>query len=546
MPPLLPPQPAAPPASSGAAPPRSTRWAQRLDSPRWLLGALALWLLATLGLRPLLLPDEGRYANVAREMLVGTAPDAWFVPTLNGLPFFHKPPLMYWLDMAAMQLFGITPFAARAAPLLGAWAMGAALYLALRRWHGARIARIGLAVLATSPFFFFGGQYANHDMLVAGLITLAVLCIARAVDEPPRVHTGWLAVGWVACALAVLAKGLIGIVLPALVIGPWLLAQGRWRQTLGLLHPLGVLAFLAVAAPWFVAVQLRYPGFFDYFFVEQHFRRFAQASFNNVRPFWFFALVMPLLTLPWSLWLPAAARRLLPLRHDPAQRATLGLYLWWGLAVPGFFSLPSSKLVGYALPALAPWCALLACGVALRASRSVHPTRTGTAWRASLATAVLLCGVGMAALIWKAPHSNRAAAEVLAAQLQRAPDDRVVMVDEYLYDVPFYANLKRPVLIASSWSDPDLPKRDNWRKELFDAARFAPGLGRTVLWPLERLGSLPCSSAAAWFLIEPQHAPRVLSLPGASRVYVDAHTELWRAPGRPCQAVPVTTPAAPR
>ncbi len=530
MPPLPPPTPT------------SSLWAQRLDSPRWLLAALTLWLLATLGLRPLLLPDEGRYANVAREMLVGAAPDSWFVPTLNGLPFFHKPPLMYWLDMAAMQLFGTTPFAARVAPLLGAWAMGAALYLALRRWHGARIARIALVVLATSPFFFFGGQYANHDMLVAGLITLAVLCIARAVDAPPRVHTGWLAAGWVACALAVLAKGLIGIVLPALVIGPWLLAQGRWRQTLGLLHPLGPLAFLAVAAPWFVAVQLRYPGFFDYFFIEQHFRRFAQASFNNVRPFWFFALVMPLLTLPWSLWLSAAARRLLPLRHDPAQRATLGLYVWWGLAVLGFFSLPSSKLVGYALPALAPWCALLAWGIALRPAPA---SRIGTAWRASLATAVLLCGVGVAGLTWKAPHSNRAAAEVLAAQLQRAPDDRVVMVDEYLYDVPFYANLKQPVLIASTWSDPDLPKRDNWRKELFDAARFAPVSGQAVLWPLERLGSLPCSNAAAWFVIKPQYAPRVLSLPGAKRVYADANTELWRVPGRPCQVVPAT-PAAPR
>ena len=541
------PLPAAPHAGSGAATPGSARWTQRLDSPRWLLSALALWLLATLGLRPLLLPDEGRYANVAREMLVGAAPDAWFVPTLNGLPFFHKPPLMYWLDMAAMQLFGITPFAARAAPLLGAWAMGAALYLAMRRWHGARIARIALAVLATSPFFFFGGQYANHDMLVAGLITLAVLCLARAVDEPPRVNPRWLVAGWVACALAVLAKGLIGIVLPALVIGPWLLAQGRWRQTLGLLHPLGPLAFLAVAAPWFVAVQLRYPGFFDYFFVEQHFRRFAQTSFNNVRPFWFFALVVPLLTLPWSLWLPAAARRLLPLRHDPVQRATLGLYFWWGLAVLGFFSLPSSKLVGYALPALAPWCALLAWGMALRPVQPPRmPSLGGRAWRASLLAAALLCAVGVAGLTWTAPHSNRAAARVLAAQLQRAPDDRVVMVDEYLYDVPFYANLKRPVLIASTWSDPDLPRHDNWRKELFDAARFAPSVGQAVLWPLERLADLPCGNAAAWFVIKPQHAPQVLSLPGANRVYADPNTELWRVPGRACAAleVPQALPAA--
>ena len=537
----MPPSPNDHRSDATRAPARKAAW---LESTPSLLGALALWLLATLGLRPLLLPDEGRYANVAREMLVAPASDGWLVPTLNGLPFFHKPPLMYWLDIVAMQLFGVTPFAARVAPVIGAWLMGAALYLAMRRWHGSRIANFALAVLATSPFFFFGAQYANHDMVVAGLITVAVLSIARAVDEPPRVHTGWLVAGWIACALAVLAKGLIGIVLPALVIGPWLLAQGRWRQTIGLLHPLGPLAFVAVAAPWFVAMQARYPGFFDYFFVEQHFRRFAQTTFNNVQPFWFFGVVIPLLTLPWSLWLPAAARHLLPLRRDPVHRASLGLYVWWGVAVVGFFSLPSSKLVGYVLPALAPWCGLLAWGLSLRPQRQqrpLHPLPPLTpnlAWRGSLATAALLCAVGVAGLTWKAPHSNRAAARVLAAQLERAPGDRVVMVDEYLYDVPFYANLKQPVLIASAWADPELPKRDNWRKELFDAARFDPAAGQAVLWPLDRLAALPCGSAAAWFVIDPERAPRVVALPGATRVYADPNTELWRVPGRPCAGEP--------
>ena len=142
---------------------------------------LALWLLATAWWRPLLLPDEGRYANVAREMLNGSL----LVPTLNGLPFFHKPPLAYWIDIAAMTVFGQNAFAVRLAPALGAWLMGAALFLAMRRWHGERFATIALVAIATTPFFFVGGQYVNHDMLVAGLITVAVLCIARAVDDGP-------------------------------------------------------------------------------------------------------------------------------------------------------------------------------------------------------------------------------------------------------------------------------------------------------------------------------------------------------------------------
>jgi 4-amino-4-deoxy-L-arabinose transferase-like glycosyltransferase len=483
-------------------------------SPALLLTLLAVWLLATLGLRPLLLPDEGRYAEVARAMLHGDA----LVPRLDGLPFFHKPPLFYWLDLAAMRVVGENVFAGRFGSFVGAWVMGAALLLAMRRWHGPRAAAIALGVLATMPFFFVGAQYANHDMLVGGLIAAAVLAMARALDAPPQVNLRWLVAGWVLCALAVLAKGLIGIVLPALVIGPWLLAQGRWRQMLKLLHPLGLLAFVAVAAPWFVAMQLRYPAFFDYFFVEQHFRRFAQSNFNNVHGVWFFLAAMPLLTLPWSAWLPAAARR-----ATGGRNATVGLYAWWIVAVLGFFSIPSSKLVGYALPALAPWCALLALAVAGSARRL---------WPWVMGAAAVACVATVGVVAWKAPQSSRALGHALAAQI--APDDRVVMVDEYYYDVPFYARLARPVVIASHWADPELPQRDNWRKEVFDAARFDPALGRTLLQPLDRLDTLSCGASAVWFIVPGADTARVSALVGATRVFVDQRAELWRVPGRAC------------
>jgi 4-amino-4-deoxy-L-arabinose transferase-like glycosyltransferase len=499
-----------------------------------LLSLLALWLLATLGLRPLLLPDEGRYAEVARAMWLGDP----LVPKLDGLPFFHKPPLFYWLDMAAMQLLGSNVFAARFASAFGAWLMGASLWLAMRRWHGPRVAAIALGVLATTPFFFVGGQYANHDMLVGGLITAAVLALARALEAPPRVDLRWLVAGWVLCAFAMLAKGLIGFVLPALVIGPWLLAQGRWRQMLRLLHPLGLLAFALVAAPWFVAMQLRYPGFFDYFFVEQHFRRFAQSNFNNVHGLWFFFVVLPALTLPWSAWLPVAVRSAWGAwagRHTDAsdagraRAATLGLYAWWVVAVVGFFSLPSSKLVGYVLPALAPWCALLALAISDR-----QAVGTGRAWPWVMGASAIACVAIVAAVAWKAPQSNRTLALALAERI--APDATVVMVDEYRYDVPFYAQLKRPVLIAGNWADPELPKRDNWRKEVFDAARFDPALGRALLQPLDGLDRIACGASEVWFIVPVAGAARVAQLGGAERRFSDGRSELWRVPGRPCPA----------
>ena len=475
---------------------------------------LALWLLATLALRPLLLPDEGRYADVALAMLSG---DPW-VPMLNGLPFFHKPPLLYWLDMTAMRIFGINEFATRIGPALGALLMGGALFAATLLWYGGRAATLALVVLATCPLFFVSAQYVNHDMLVAGLITVAVFALALAVDEPPRVHLGWLITAWVACALAMLAKGLIGFVLPAWIIVPWLLWQRRWAQILRLLHPLGLLAAVAVATPWFVAMQARYPGFYDYFFMEQHFRRFAQTSFNNVAPAWFFLLVLPALTLPWSLWLPRSVRAALA-RSD----ARIGLYAWWVVAVVVFFSLPSSKIVGYILPALAPWCALLALPLVQAGTRT---RRWFTGASASLCLAAVL------ALAWQQPKADRAIAKALAARI--APGDRVAMVDEYLYDVPFYAQLKDPVLVFSNWADPALPRHDNWRKELFEAARFDPGRATDLLRPLTDLPVAVCGPGAVWFVARLRQAPRLAAVPGIEAVLAVGDTGLWKSPARAC------------
>jgi len=228
-----------------------------------LLIALAIWLAATAGLRPLLLPDEGRYAWVALEMLRGDA----LVPTLDGLPFFHKPPLFYWLDIGAMRVLGVHPFSARFGSLAGALLLGATLFLFVRARYGLETARLALLVLATSPFYFLAAQYANHDMLVAGLITAAVLAFVRGADAQARERLAWTLAAWAACAFALLAKGLIGVVLPAIVVGGWLLAQRRWRDVVALLHPLGLALFALVAAPWMLAMQSRYPGFFDYFIV---------------------------------------------------------------------------------------------------------------------------------------------------------------------------------------------------------------------------------------------------------------------------------------
>jgi len=126
------------------------------------------WLALLAWPRPLMLPDEGRYVGVAWEMMRS---GDWLVPTLNGLPYFHKPPLFYWVTAAAMSVFGPGDWAARTAPLLGAWAGAMAVFLFVRRWWGESTARLTLVVLLAQPLFYIGGQFANLDMLVAGCIT---------------------------------------------------------------------------------------------------------------------------------------------------------------------------------------------------------------------------------------------------------------------------------------------------------------------------------------------------------------------------------------
>ena len=488
----------------------SRRWHER---PLTVLALLALWLVATLGVRPLMMPDEGRYGDVARQMLAG---DAW-VPRLGGLPFFHKPPLFYWIDALALRLTGVEAAGARAGALLGAWLMGASLYLFARRRWGTRRATLALLVLATSPLYFVSAQYANHDMLVAGCIGAALLAFLRALESDDRVSLRWLVLAWVACGAGMLAKGLIGFVLPALVLGPWLLATGRWRRILSLLHPLAVAAGVAVAAPWFVAMQSRFPGFFDYLFMEQHVRRFAAAGFNNVQPWWFFVLLLPLLTLPWSLGLPGTWR--------VARLRPPWPWLWWVLSIVLFFSLPRSKLVGYVLPVLPAWSLLLARGL-----QDLPPRRLG--WM--LLVAVLACLGSVEGLARHTPTAARDLGRALGNRLGSA--DQVVLVDAPLHDLSFYADLQKPAIVLSDWDSPKAREADGWRKELSDAARFDPAAGARLLRPLSADPGLPCGTGSLWFVVPAARQVWIAARPQAQAVMERPGLALWREPMQTCAA----------
>ncbi|HET9646543.1 MAG TPA: glycosyltransferase family 39 protein, partial [Burkholderiaceae bacterium] len=217
----------------------ATRSLADTPAPIVALAAFA-WLAALAWVRPLMLPDEGRYVGVALEMLRS---GNWLVPTLDGLPFFHKPPLFYWITAVALKLCGMNWWAARLASLIGATAAMTGLFMFTRRWCGNTMAVLCAVVLATMPFFYCAAQFANLDMAVAGTITLTVLLAAHAVlmASSGRPHASALIAAYAMAAIGVLAKGLIGVVLPGMILITWLFATRRPALLLRLVSLPGLL-----------------------------------------------------------------------------------------------------------------------------------------------------------------------------------------------------------------------------------------------------------------------------------------------------------------
>ena len=489
--------------------------------PAWLVALLLLaWLACTAGLRPLAVPDEGRYAGVAWEMIRS---GDWLTPTLNGLPFFHKPPLFYWLTALSIKAFGLTLWAARVASVCGALAGAMALYVLARRWAGSGLAVWSALVLVTQPFWFGGAQYANLDMLVAGSISVTIALAAHAVlaKEAGQAFRLPLYGAYAFAGLGLLAKGLIGLVLPGAVIVVWLLASGRWRAVLGLLSLPGLAVLGVVAAPWFVAMQRLYPDFFHYFFVYQHFQRFTQTGFNNVHAWWYYLPLIVGLSLPWvpawmvAVWWPTKASHVdqAAFGTDAAKRdagRALRLLMWvWMAVITVFFSIPASKLPGYVLPALPPLAYLVAEALQRR-----WPHDRALAPRAWTGLAAVLCIGLIGAAVQYDKQSTRSALPVLQPLLKQGVP--LVYVDGFVYDLPFYLGQPEPIPMISDWADPTLPLHDNDRKELFDAGEFNPELSRQVLIPKAEWPHWLCTHPRLAVMASPdvvKHYPELGSQP---------------------------------
>lgn len=320
-----------------------------------LLLVLTLVWFANLEVRKLVRPDEGRYAEVPREMVVT---GDWVTPRQNGLKYFEKPVLQYWTTAAAYELFGIHHWTARLWPALtGFLGILLAGYVGSRFW-GARAGLLAATITASSLLYVLIGHINTLDMGVSFLLNLGMLSLMLAQrDIAAGARRNWMWLAWAALGLAVLSKGLIGAALPALALIVYTLWSRDWALWKRMHFWSGLLVFFAVAAPWFIVVSLRNPEFFHFFFVHEHIERFLTKAHSRVGPPWYFVPILLVGMLPWTLLMFDACVRSLG-RDTAAGFQPKRFLMAWILFVFVFFSASSSKLPSYILP-IFPALALL-------------------------------------------------------------------------------------------------------------------------------------------------------------------------------------------
>ncbi len=307
----------------------------------------------------LLEPDEGRYAEIPREMLVR---GDWVVPHLQSQPYLDKPPLMYWLVAMSYQVFGVSAASARLVPAVAVHGCILLCYLFGCRFLGERQALRGAVLLTIMPGLAGIGRILTLDALLTLWITLGQLSGFAYLRDRVRGY-GWLCAA--ACGLGVLTKGPVALilVLAPLLFWSWLYSARAERPSLRAWIAFAAVV-LAINLPWYVMISLRHPGFLKYFFWQHNLERFL-TPFDHLEPVWYYAPILLGGLLPATFWLWPAVRSLCDGDTVSASRRSpeLAYFLICGLGCVLFFSMSGCKLPTYILPAFAPLA--LALGVLL-------------------------------------------------------------------------------------------------------------------------------------------------------------------------------------
>ena len=320
----------------------------------------------TLELRPLYKADESRYAEIPREMV---ATGNWVTPRLNGFKYFEKPPLQYWATAAAFEAFGLHDWTARLWTALTGFAGLLMTFFYARKVFGSQAAWYSAAVLAASPLYVLLGQVNTLDMGLTFFLSGAIFAFAL----------GHMLLFWAACALAVLSKGLVGIVLPLGTVFLYMLIRRDWTLPRKMQPLKGILLFFAIAAPWFIAVSMANDEFAHFFFIQEHFERFTTRMHGRYQPAWYFLPILAFGMAPWLAPLLSCFKKI------SGEKLLLAL---WAIVVFGFFSVSDSKLPSYILP-IFPALAVLVGSWLASASRAILMVQAFLSVAAGLVAAAL-------------------------------------------------------------------------------------------------------------------------------------------------------------
>jgi 4-amino-4-deoxy-L-arabinose transferase-like glycosyltransferase len=330
-----------------------------------ILAAILFLYFMPLGSHGLLEPDEGRYAEIPREMIES---GNFITPKLNYVKYFEKPVLLYWMNAADFIIFGENEFAARVAPAL--CALSGALVTALLGTliFGVRAGILSGIITSLSLLYFAIGTINSTDMPLSFFLTLA---LASFYTGNIRNDRRWYMLFYAAMALGLLTKGLVAVVLPGGIIFWYVIFTRKWNLIIDVLYIPGIIIFSAISLPWFYLVCRDNPDFFYFFFVREHFLRYATKIADRYEPFWYFLPLIPAGLMPWTGFFFAllSKKSIIRTPSDNKSRDSNIFLLTWFAVILIFFSISSSKLIPYIVPCIPPLALLIGADIDRMVSR---------------------------------------------------------------------------------------------------------------------------------------------------------------------------------
>lgn len=310
---------------------------------------------AFLGSRPLTVPDEGRYAEIPREMIQD---HDYLTPHINGIKYFEKPPLFYWLQAFNIKIFGENLWSVRFGTVMMGLLGCLMTYFAGKELYSRRAGLIACGILATSTLYYGLSRFITLDIMLSVWLTG---CLFSFLLGHKKQNNYYFWAMYAFAALATLTKGFIGVIIPGAVIFLWLLFTNGWKNLLKYQIVTGAFIFLAIAAPWHILVQLKHPEFFKFYILDQQILRYFTQIADRDQAVWFLPAILFAGFFPWSIFLIGAiANHIKTLRNNFKQHSELLLLILWPIVVFAFFWPSQSQLSPYLLPMFPPMSLLLA------------------------------------------------------------------------------------------------------------------------------------------------------------------------------------------